>query len=104
MKVVENKPKFAELIDSNVPVLVDFYADWCGPCVAMAPVLKELAGELGDTAKIVKINVDKNQQLAGQYGIRGIPAFILFKNGEILWRQTGMMPKAQLKKVISQFT
>ena len=103
MKVVENKPKFSELIQSNVPVLVDFYADWCGPCVAMAPVLKELASEVGDTAKIVKINVDNNQQLASQYGIRGIPAFILFKNGEIIWRQTGMIPKAQLKEAISKF-
>ncbi|MEM6633337.1 MAG: thioredoxin [Bacteroidota bacterium] len=103
MNVAENKPTFAELIQSEVPVLVDFYADWCGPCVAMAPVLKELAAEVGDTAKIVKINVDKNPQLAGQYGIQGIPAFILFKNGEILWRQAGMMPKGHLKQVISQF-
>ncbi len=103
MNVVENKPNFAELIQSEIPVLVDFYADWCGPCVAMGPVLKELASELGDQAKIVKINVDKNPQLAAQYGIQGIPAFILFQKGEIKWQKAGMMPKAQLKQVISQF-
>ncbi len=96
------KPTFAEIIQSNQPVLVDFYADWCGPCVAMGPILKELAKEIKGKAKIVKINVDKNPHIAGQYGIQGIPAFILFKNGEIKWRQAGMMPKAQLKHVIDQ--
>lgn len=104
MNVIENKPTFAELIQSDIPVLVDFYADWCGPCVAMGPVLKELSSELGDTAKIVKINVDKNPQLATQFGIQGIPAFILFQKGEIKWRKTGMMPKAHLKEVISKFS
>jgi len=96
------KTNFKDLIRSETPTLVDFYADWCGPCVAMGPVLKELAKEIGDKAKIIKINVDKNPRIAEKYEIQGIPAFILFKKGEIKWQQAGMMPKAQLKHVIEQ--
>ena len=100
----KEKAKFSDLIQSDVPLLVDFYADWCGPCVAMAPVLKQLASEVGEQAKIIKINVDQYPQLAEKYNIRGIPAFILFKNGEILWQQAGMMTKEQLKHIIQTYS
>ncbi|MFT7150892.1 MAG: thioredoxin 1, partial [Nonlabens sp.] len=78
------KGKFETLIDQDTPVLVDFYADWCGPCQMMAPVLKEVADEMGDKVKIIKIDVDKNQPIAQRFGVRSIPTLILFKNGKIL--------------------
>jgi thioredoxin 1 len=92
------KQSFNELINqSETPVLVDFYADWCGPCKVMAPVLEEVAKSLNGKVKIIKIDTDKNQQVSAQYGIQGIPTLILFKQGKILWRQSGAMPKQQLE-------
>ena len=88
--------KFNELINSDTPVLVDFFATWCGPCKVMAPVLQEVAGKMGDKAKIIKVDVDKNQQAASVYQIRGVPTFIIFKNGMQLWRQSGVIPEATL--------
>lgn len=93
--------KFNELINSDKPVLVDFYADWCGPCKMLAPELVTLKEQVGDTMSIVKINVDKNQQLAGHFQVRGVPTMILFKNGAILWRQSGYMNANQLNSTLT---
>ncbi|MDC6350586.1 thioredoxin [Zeaxanthinibacter sp. PT1] len=87
------KGNFNELVNSAQPVLVDFYADWCGPCKALAPILKDVAKEVDGKARILKIDVDKNQQLAARYQVRGVPTMILFKNGEIVWRTSGVMDK-----------
>ena len=91
---------FSELINSDKPVLVDFTAEWCGPCKMMAPVIKELSGEVGDSAKIIKVDVDKNPSAAAKYEIRGVPTFILFKKGQTLWRQSGAVSKEVLKNAI----
>lgn len=93
---------FEEVIQSDKPVLVDFFAEWCGPCKMMAPVLKDVKKELGDTATIIKVDVDKNPAAANQYQVQGVPTLILFKNGKLLWRQSGVMPKAGLINIIKQ--
>ena len=96
------KGKFETLIDQDIPVLVDFYADWCGPCQMMAPVLKEVADEMGDKVKIIKIDVDKNQPIAQRFGVRSIPTLILFKNGKILENKAGVMTKRDLTQMIEK--
>ncbi|MEP0264795.1 thioredoxin [Dokdonia sp.] len=95
------KSSFSQIINSETPVLVDFYADWCGPCKMLAPILKDLKEELGDAVKIVKIDVDKNQPLAAKYQVKGVPTMILYKNGKQVWRQSGVVQKEQLKQVIT---
>lgn len=90
------------VLQSDVPVLVDFWAAWCGPCKAIAPTLEELAKDYGDKVRIVKVDVDSNQALAGQYGIRSIPALMVFKNGEKVDSTVGMQPKAQLENLINK--
>ncbi len=96
------KSNFKEMINSETPVLVDFFADWCGPCKALAPILKQVKDELGDSVKIVKIDVDKNQPLASEFQVRGVPTMILFKNGKQLWRQSGVLQKNDLTSIIKQ--
>lgn len=95
---------FSELIQSETPVLVDFYADWCGPCKAMNPVIKEVAKAVEGKVKVIKINIDKNTQAAQAYSVSAVPTFIIFKKGSILWRHPGMIDKASLLKILTQHT
>lgn len=91
---------FNTIIDSEKPVLVDFYAIWCGPCKMLSPILKEVKDNLGDQISIIKIDIDKNQQVAAQYQVRGVPTMILFQKGKQLWRQSGVVDKNTLIKII----
>jgi thioredoxin 1 len=94
---------FPELINSNKPVLVDFSAEWCGPCKMMKPILESLKADLGETATIIKIDVDKNPSAARAYKIQGVPTLMVFKHGKVLWRQSGVVQADQLKSVIKKY-
>lgn len=98
------KKSFSELINSpGMPVLVDFYADWCGPCKTMNPIVQHVAGQYTGKLKVLKVNVDTNQAAAAQYRVQGVPTFILFHKGKQVWRQSGAMPANQLSQVIQQY-
>ena len=94
---------FKEVIHSGKPVLVDFSAEWCGPCKMMAPILKEAKDQLGDEATIIKIDVDRNREAAEHFQIQGVPTLILFKDGQVRWRQSGVVPANTLVQVIRQY-
>ena len=92
--------KFNELINSDTPVLVDFFATWCGPCQMLMPVLKEVKDNMGERVKILKIDVDKNKELASQFQVHGVPTMMLFQNGKQLWRQSGVLTKDEIIRTI----
>jgi thioredoxin 1 len=98
---VEN---FSDIINSDKPVLVDFYADWCGPCKAMEPTIKEVAGQIKDKARIIKVNIDRNSEAANHYGVRAVPTFIVFRKGREVWRHSGMIDKRTLTESVLNAT
>ncbi len=93
---------FNDLIQSGKPVLVDFFAEWCGPCKMMAPILKEVKASLGDAVTVIKVDVDKNPDAARKYGIQGVPTLIAFRQGEVKWRQSGVVPAKQIEAVLKK--
>lgn len=97
------KSSFKKIIASQSLVLVDFYAEWCGPCKVLAPILKQVKDAMGEAVKIVKIDVDKNPSLAAKYQVRGVPTMIIFKEGKPMWRQSGVLQKNDILQVLKSF-
>ena len=95
---------FGEVIRSGKPVLVDFFAEWCGPCKMMAPILKQTKDNLGEKATIIKVDIDKNREAAEQFGIRSVPTLILFKDGQVKWRQSGVVPANTLVQIVKEYS
>ncbi len=94
---------FQEIVNSEKPVLVDFAAEWCGPCKMMKPILKDLKNQMGDEIMIITVDVDKNQAAAAQYEIRSVPTLMIFKNGQSVWRQSGVLQAGQLQSILQQY-
>jgi len=102
LKIVNDMGSFNEIINSNTPVLVDFYADWCAPCKMMAPILQQVSKDMVGKVKVIKVDVDKNEDAARKYQIRSIPTMILFKNGKAVWQGVGVMQADQIKAIIQK--
>ena len=98
------KKSFSQIINDDKPVLIDFHATWCGPCKMLAPIIKNVKEKIGDQAKIIKIDIDKNPALATKLNVRSVPTLILYKKGEVQWRQAGGMSEGQLLKVLEQYS
>lgn len=94
---------FNEAIKADKPVLVDFFATWCGPCKMMAPILQDVKAAMGDKVSIIKVDVDKNAEVSAHYQVQGVPTLMLFRKGELKWRQSGVMQSKQLQEIISRF-
>ena len=99
----KKKLKFKDIINSKKPVLVDFYATWCGPCQMLSPIVNEVKKELGTSMRVIKIDVDKKKSISNKYKVRSLPTLAIFQNGKILWRESGMKTKAELLKITSHF-
>ncbi|MBL7836744.1 MAG: thioredoxin [Bacteroidetes bacterium] len=95
--------KFTDIINSDIPVLVDFSAEWCGPCKMMKPILSDLKSQMGEQVRIIKIDVDQNPQISAAYAIQGVPTLMVFKKGQMLWRQSGVVSAPDLMRVIQKF-
>lgn len=98
----ETKETFGSIIGGDKPVLIDFYATWCGPCQYQLPIMDEVASDVGDTARVLKVDVDKNQAISSQLGIRGVPTLMIFKNGEVKWRASGVKDKETLVALLKE--